>query len=76
MCNRMNSRYSDYAGLVVLYNPDRNVIENIQSYIRQLSKLYVVDNSEVCKNKIIENIKAFNNSKYIFNSENLGIAKL
>ena len=75
MCNRMNSRYSDYAGLVVLYNPDRNVIENIQSYIRQLSKLYVVDNSEVCNNKIIENIKAFNNSKYIFNSENLGIAK-
>jgi rhamnosyltransferase len=71
----MNSSYSDIAGLVVLYNPDQNVIRNIQSYINQLSILYVVDNSEVCKNKIIETINAYNNSKYIFNGENLGIAK-
>jgi len=71
----MNGRYSDIAGLVVLYNPDQNVIENIQSYINQLSMLYVVDNSEVCNNKIVETIKTFNNSKYIFNGENLGIAK-
>jgi rhamnosyltransferase len=71
----MNGRYSDIAGLVVLYNPDQNVIENIQSYINQLSMLYVVDNSEVCNNRIIETIKAFNDSRYIFNGENLGIAK-
>ncbi len=71
----MNGRYSDIAGLVVLYNPDQNVIGNIQSYISQLSKLYVVDNSEVCNKKIIEIIKTFKNSKYIFNGENLGIAK-
>ncbi len=71
----MKSRHSDIAGLVVLYNPEQNVIANIQSYISQLSKLYVVDNSEVCNNKIIETIKAFNNSKYIFHGENLGIAK-
>jgi len=71
----MNSKYSDIAGLVVLYNPDQNVIGNIQSYITQLSMLYVVDNSEVCNNSIIEIIKAFNNSEYIFNGENLGIAK-
>jgi len=63
------------AGLVVLYNPDHNVIGNIQSYISQLSMLYVVDNSEVCNNKIIDVIKEYNNSKYIFNGENLGIAK-
>lgn len=71
----MNSKYPDIAGLVVLYNPDQNVIGNIQSYITQLSMLYVVDNSEVCNNSIVEIIKAFNNSKYIFNGENLGIAK-
>ena len=75
MFNRMNGRYSDIAGVVVLYNPDQNVIGNIQSYISQLSMFYVVDNSEVCNNKIIETIKAFNNSKYIFNGENLGLAK-
>ena len=71
----MNNRYSDIAGLVVLYNPDQNVIGNIQSYINQLSRLYVVDNSEVCNKKIIEIIKTFKNSKYIFIGENLGIAK-
>ncbi|MBT8385937.1 MAG: glycosyltransferase family 2 protein [Ignavibacteria bacterium] len=71
----MNGRFSDIAGLVVLYNPDQNVIENIQSYINKLTMLYVVDNSEVCNIKIAKTIKAFNNSKYIFNGENLGIAK-
>jgi rhamnosyltransferase len=71
----MNNSHSDIAGLVVLYNPEQNVIENIQSYISQLPKLYVVDNSEVCNNNIVETIKGFNNSNYIFNGENLGIAK-
>jgi len=71
----MNSKSADIAGLVVLYNPDQNVIGNIQSYINQLPMLYVVDNSEVYNNKIIEIIKTFNNAKYIFNGENLGIAK-
>lgn len=71
----MNSSSLDIAGLVVLYNPDQNVIGNIQTYISQLSMLYVIDNSEVCNNKIIETIKVFDNSTYIFNGENLGIAK-
>jgi rhamnosyltransferase len=71
----MNNSYLDIPGLVILYNPDQNVIENIQSYIIYLSKLYVVDNSEVCNNNIVETIKGFNNSNYIFNGENLGIAK-
>jgi len=75
MFNRINGRYSDIAGLIVLYNPDQNVIGNIQSYINQLSMFYVVDNSEVYNNKIIETIKSFSISKYIFNGENLGIAK-
>jgi len=75
MFNRINGRYSDIAGLIVLYNPDQNIIGNIQSYINQLSMFYVVDNSEVYNNKIIETIKSFSISKYIFNGENLGIAK-
>ena len=75
MFNRINSRNSDIAALVVLYNPDQNVIGNIQSYINQLSMFYVVDNSELYNNKIIETIKSFSISKYIFNGENLGIAK-
>jgi len=71
----MNNSFSDIAGLVVLYNPDQNVIENIKSYNSNITKLYIVDNSDECNNKIIETIKTINNSKYIFNGENLGIAK-
>ena len=71
----MGKKFQDIVGLVVLYNPDQNVIGNIQTYISQLSMLYVIDNSEVCNNKIFETIKVFDNSTYIFNGENLGIAK-
>jgi len=34
------------AGVIVLYNPDGSVINNIVSYIDSLSHLYVIDNSE------------------------------
>ena len=34
------------AGVVVIYNPDNHVINNIKSYIDQVSILYIVDNTE------------------------------
>lgn len=62
------------AGVVVLYNPNKNVQEYINSYLNQLANLYVVDNSE----KPNENLKKiFSENKkvdYIFNNNNLGIA--
>ncbi|WP_010681364.1 glycosyltransferase family 2 protein [Acetivibrio cellulolyticus] len=63
------------SGVVVLYNPSEDVIENINSYIDSLDVLYAIDNS-VNINEIV--VKALNeNSKvnYIFNGDNLGIAK-
>ena len=59
------------AGVVVLYNPDEKINSNIDSYINHLDRLYIVDNSDV------NNKSLFNNKKieYIFNGENLGIAK-
>lgn len=35
-----------YAGVVVLYNPDEQVLDNISSYIKYLDRLYLIDNSE------------------------------
>ena len=57
------------AGVVILYNPNNNYIDNIKSYINDIDKLYVVDNSPK-KNKIFNDKKI----EYIFNNENLGIA--
>ncbi len=35
-----------YAGVVVLYNPSKEVLKNIKSYIDELEILYVIDNTE------------------------------
>lgn len=60
------------SGVVVLYNPDDNVMDNIKTYIGKLDKLYVVDNSPVPN----DNKDIFNNKKieYISNNGNKGIA--
>src|SRR5574344_1487500 len=61
------------AGVVVFYNPDNNIMDNINTYLPKLDKLYVVDNS-IHK----DNSKLLSNSKkiiYINNQDNLGIAK-
>lgn len=58
------------AGVVVLYNPDSRVEENIKSYIDGVDILFAVDNS-AC-----DNSARFNGEKtvYIPNKENLGVA--
>lgn len=59
------------AGLVVLYNPKKTIMEIINNYINEVDILYLVDNSDK------DNSDLFNNKKikYIPNLENLGIAK-
>ncbi|MEX6088119.1 glycosyltransferase [Raoultella planticola] len=63
------------AGVVVLYNPGMDTINNIKTYIENVDKLYLIDNSSqnnknyftndnFCKDKI----------EYIFNNKNEGVA--
>lgn len=58
------------AGVVVLYNPSKDVKDNINSYLEFLDKLYVIDNSSDSHEK------DFNDEKmeYIHQDENMGIA--
>ncbi len=58
------------AAVTVLYYPPANVSHNINSYLNQIEKLYVIDNTPEVKSY------KFNNSKiiYIKNNQNLGIA--
>ena len=60
------------AGVVVLYNPDDSVLNNIETYIELLDELYVIDNTPIPNN----NEKMFKNNKirYISNNGNKGIA--
>lgn len=67
---------STYAGVVVLYNPDNDVINNIEGYLSELDKLYVVDNSENVYVTVINRIKQLDQEKicYICLDGNKGIA--
>ena len=58
------------AAVVVLYNPDNEVQENIKSYIDSVDVVYAVDNS------LDDNSQKFSDEKivYISNGDNLGIA--
>lgn len=62
------------AGVVVLYHPDLLVIENIRSYIEQLEKLFIIDNSEFASEFFADSVKSNSKCEYIFNRGNLGIA--
>ncbi len=59
-------------GVVVLYNPEDNVINNIKSYLGLIDKLYVVDNTPIPNNNI--NVFKDKKIKYISNNGNKGIA--
>jgi len=62
------------AGVVVLYNPSHSVIENINSYITQIERLYIVDNSDNPNEFLFEFINSNSKCDYIFNDGNLGVA--
>jgi Predicted glycosyltransferases len=63
-----------YAGVVVLYNPDINVIDNIKTYMDDLDRLYVIDNSDTKNYAVINQLKLAYNVVYIDNKGNKGIA--
>ncbi|XOQ51809.1 MAG: hypothetical protein ACFWT7_00280 [Succiniclasticum sp.] len=62
------------AGVVILYNPDMDVVDNIQSYYPMLDKLYVVDNSSQPNGAVVAAISSLDNVVYIPHGENLGIS--
>ncbi len=61
-------------GVVVLYNSDVNVLNNISSYLNDVDKLYVVDNSEIYNNSLIQKLQNDSKIQYIDNKGNRGIA--
>jgi rhamnosyltransferase len=62
------------AAVVVLYNPVANVLENVRSYLPQVGRLYVVDNSETPASDIVQQLAALPDVTYLANAANLGVA--
>ena len=63
------------SGTVILYNPDRYVLENIASYIDYIDVLYAVDNSDDPDLCVLSNIKNMAKVKYLPLGKNFGIGK-
>ena len=62
-------------GVVVLYNPDIEVIENIKSYQSFCRKLFIMDNSTSYNEEVIDELKKYHNVVYVSLNGNKGIAK-
>lgn len=62
-------------GCVVLYNPDSQVLNNIETYRKRLDLLVVVDNSDKPVNFVLDKLSKLNNVKLISMHGNQGIAK-
>jgi len=61
------------AGVVIWYNPSDKDVKNIETYIDGVDKLYIVDNTEGKGNK--DRVLKSKKIEYIFQNENMGIAK-
>jgi rhamnosyltransferase len=62
------------AAVIILYNSDKNVIENLESCRKQVDKLFVVDNSEGPEETRIK-IETGPDIEIFSQNENLGVAK-
>ena len=62
------------AAVVVLYNPEDEIFNNILSYSNNINILIIVDNSTLHNDMLIKKIKRLNNIIYVNNNANLGIA--
>lgn len=63
------------SAVVVLYNPDKNVLQNIYSYIDVIDILYAVDNSDQKNSDLIASLLKHPKIHYIDNDGNRGIAQ-
>lgn len=67
-------RLRDVAAVVVLYNSSTDVLTNIQTYIDQVTILYVVDNSTEPNDDLIEKFQSYKKVQYHSLNGNRGIA--
>ena len=53
------------AGVVILYNPEDDVYDNIMTYASSLDTLYILDNSDCPNTDVIKQIKTIPCVRYI-----------
>lgn len=67
--------HGDIYGIVILYNPDNNIVDNIKTYIKSVKKLYIYDNSSINNFHLFTKLNEdYNNIIYLSNGINDGIS--
>ena len=64
-----------FEGVVVLYNPDDSVVDNIETYLNNLRQLYVIDNSPSPNEGILDILRSNERIVLISNKNEGGIAR-
>ena len=62
-------------GVVILFNPNVDVIDNIKSYAQYLDKLFIYDNSPINNLDLFQSLYTDFEIEYIHNCNNDGISK-
>lgn len=61
------------AGVVVLYQPENHMIDHIDTYVKDVEILYVVDNSDKKNEAYIKKLSKYSNIRYLDNYGNKGM---
>lgn len=65
---------SRVAGMVTLYNSVDSVLDHVRSYVNQVGKVYVIDNSEVPNDRLAAQLRTVSAGVvYLRNDDNLGL---
>ena len=67
------SQMTNVAGVVILFHPPSNFMENIHSYVEHISTLFVIDNSPTSNSHVIDAEKN-DKLKYFHADTNIGVA--
>lgn len=71
---RRNNHLEHIAAVVTLYNSSSQVVDNVRTYINQVGKLYVVDNSDRRNDHLIAQLTALSPTvEYVSNGGNRGL---
>ena len=72
--NSNSSMKKKLAGVVILYNSDASLLQNISSYIAEVDVLYAIDNSISKNQDLISALKSIPKISYLKMPTNIGIA--
>jgi len=62
------------SAVVILFNPQDSVLDNISTYINSVKTLYIVDNS-INESTITKKLSVYTNTKIIHTKNNIGMAE-